>query len=174
MRALMGRKYYSVLNYHWTDAGPVEDFINKCLCYAVFGTNIRKTDPQYVDNPDGYWRDKALLDWFIPLVRLLHRAGWEPVTCAHVDGERVFLERFGSKDAVYFSLITESDHTEDCVLTIDFESLGFEPGEFSIGEIARGLPLESRGPGKVALRLEPLRTCIIALTKEQPFRSCLQ
>jgi hypothetical protein len=167
VRGFMGPKLYSILNYNWEGVpGEVEDWLNRSLAYALFSTNVgHRTREQYVDNPDGYLRDKELLDWFVPKVRLLHRAGWEPITYAEVEDEQIIIERYGSGDDIYFTLINISDKEKECNLTIDLKSLGVRSGEFLVNEIARGKALDHRGPNKLRLELEPLKTCIIAIQK---------
>lgn len=100
---------------------------------------------------------------------MLSRAGWEPVTDAVTDGQKVFVERYGQGDTVYFALLSEHSQEQSCVLTMDLESLGFKPSEipprFLVDEIAQGAPVRTVGPNKVAVSLKPYRTCIIAVRK---------
>jgi len=164
---------YAPTNARWEDGPAVERWVNRCLCYGMFGTNVRtysheKGKIKYY-YPAVYQRDQRLFDWFVPKVRLLSRAGWEPVTCARASGEKVLVERYGSGDKVYLAIMSEADSPQDCVLTVDLGSLGFDPSDhphrLRIDEMAQGTPLGLTTPGQVALRLEPHKTCVIAIQK---------
>jgi len=167
IRTTMGKKPYAFLNYHWENAAVVEAFLNRCLCYAIFGSNTRNpfTGDDYLENPQGYQRDKQLLDWYIPKAQLLSRAGWEPITHASVTGEDVYMERFGDGDRVYFSVFNDGKESRDCTLTVDFEALGFSPGQCSLTEIARETALKAGATGPVSFSAEPLKCYIFLLKK---------
>ena len=98
VRVFMGRKPYAFLNYHWDDGALVEEFVNKSLCFGIFASTSTNffSGVQYENHPQGYLRDKKLLDWYVPLVRRLSQAGWEPVRYAAIDGEGISCERFGT------------------------------------------------------------------------------
>ena len=168
VRTFMGQKQYAFLSYHWEDVGKVEEFVNRSLCYAIFASNSTNffTGVQYEDHPDGYLRDKALLDWYVPLVRKLSRAGWEPVTYAAISGKKVLLERFGSGDRVYFTVFSEHTAAQDCTLTVDLDALGFAPEGYGFSEIGRQTPLVVREGRQVTLSVAPLKCCIVALTRK--------
>ena len=91
-RVTMGKKLYIPTNATWEDPDELERYYNKCIVYALFATNVRlynmdvaKIKPYY---PEFYRRDTQLRAWFVPKVRLLSRAGWEPVTCPERPGTR--------------------------------------------------------------------------------------
>jgi hypothetical protein len=178
VRTLMGRKYYAVINYFWTDPDKVEEFFNRSLCFGLFASNTKTYPPgedyveggnegtSYVDNPDGYLRDKKLLNWFVPKVRMLHEAGWEPATHAKVSGATgISLERFGTGNSVYFTMFNESADKKECQLEIDLAGLGFTEGTPDYKELARNVEPEVLAENKVKLTLEPYKTYIINITK---------
>lgn len=121
-RAAMGKKPYLVLKYHWDDAENVREVFNHCLCYGVFVTCSNGLGKVYWTNPEGYPRDKALYEWYMPLVRTLSKAGWEPVTWASSPTEGLRFERYGSGDEVYFTMYN-TGFEQLCVLNIDTGSL---------------------------------------------------
>jgi hypothetical protein len=166
IRVLMGRKQFAFLNYHWEERDKVEEFINKSLCHGIFASNSSNffTDVEYENHPNGYLRDKKLLDWFVPLVRQLSRAGWEPVRRATVNNKAVSCERFGRGDTVYFTLYNDSAAKVSCALDVDLKALGFGENA-AVAEIARQSTLTRPEPGRVVLDVEPKRTCIIRINK---------
>jgi hypothetical protein len=168
VRTFMGKKHYAFLSYHWEDAAKVEEFVNRSLCHAIFASNSTNffTGVQYENHPEGYLRDKKLLDWYIPLVRRLSHAGWEPVTHAAIIGEKVLLERFGGGDHVYFTLFNENMAAQDFTLTVDLDALGFTPDACTFSEIARGTTLNVTEGNQLTLPLAPLKCDIVALTNK--------
>ena len=166
VRIFMGRKHYAFLNYAWEDAGKVEEFVNKSLCYGIFASTSTNffTGVTYENHPNGYLRDKKLLDWYVPLVRRLSRAGWEPVRYGAVDHEDVSCERFGHGKVVYYTLYNDSSGKATCTLEVDLEALGFAEGAAVFHEVARHASLARPKANRVTLELEPKRTCVIRIT----------
>ena len=168
IRVLLGRKQFAFLNYHWDDAAKVEEFVNKSLCYGIFASTSANffSGVEYENHPQGYLRDKPLLDWFVPLARQLSRAGWEPVRYAAVNNKAVSCERFGSGDVVYFTLYNDADGKADCTLDVDLKALGFA-GDAAFTEIARQSSLTRAQPGSVNLNLEPKRTYVVQVARRR-------
>ena len=117
-RAGMGYKPYLILKYHWTKAEEVRDMFNQALCYDVFVTNSNNFGLDYWSNEQGYPRDKDLYAWYVPLVRTLSKAGWEPVTYATSPTEGVWFERYGRDGDIYFTLYNPGPERE-CALEIE-------------------------------------------------------
>jgi hypothetical protein len=161
-RVLMGRKPYALLNYAWEDGAKVEQFVNKSLCYGIFASTSTNffSGVQYETHPNGYLRDKKLLDWYVPLVRMLSEAGWQPVRYAAVEPQDVSCERFGS-GRTYFTLYNDSERKTTCKLTLDLKSLNLDPQNVVFSEIGRNTPVTQLAPGAAALELEPKRTYVI-------------
>lgn len=122
-RAAMGYKPYLVLKYGWTKAEEVRDMFNQAVCYDVFVTNSNNFNLDYWSNEDGYYRDKGLYAWYVPLVRTLSKAGWEPVTYATSPTAGVWFERYGKGENVYFTLYN-SGPEQECALEIETGPLG--------------------------------------------------
>ena len=169
VRVFMGKKQYAFLNYAWQDGAKVEEFVNKSLCYGIFASTSTNffSGVHYEDHPNGYLRDKKLLDWYVPLVRRLSRAGWEPVRYARVDHEDVCCERFGSGNPMYYTLYNDSTAKAGCTLEIDLKSLGMTAA--SLDEIARHAPLSRPKPGTATLELAPQRTYVIQVSPRATF-----
>lgn len=121
-RAAMSQKPYLVLKYHWENVDNVQEVFNHCLCYGVLVTCSNGLGKTYWTDPNGYPRDKSLYEWYVPLVRTLSKAGWEPVTWASSPTEGLRFERYGSGDEVYFTIYNTGPEQE-CALYIDTVSL---------------------------------------------------
>ena len=171
-RIMLGRKYYALINYDWEDQAKVEQFFNRSLAYAIFASNTtnygkggeyvegKHEGIRYIDNPNGYYRDKALLDWFLPKAQLLQKAGWQPVTLAEASGSpKLFVERYGDGDEVYFAVFNDSDQKVDAALKVDAKQLGLGKAKFK--EIARDSVLDTAEEGTVKFALEPYKTVIV-------------
>ena len=177
-RTLMGRKYYAIINYEWSNPAQMETFFNRSLCFDVFASNTKVYPPgehyveggnegiSYVDNPSGYERDKKLLDWFVPKARLLYQAGWEPVTRARVSGgDHLYVERYGAGRHIYFTVFNDTPEPQPCVLKIDLQSLGFTAGTPDYRELAQIAEPERLAKDKVRLALGGYRTSLLQVTE---------
>jgi hypothetical protein len=176
VRIFMGRKYHALFNYHWQDPEKVEEFYNRSLCYAIFASNTKDyfsggeyiehvhEGVDYVNNPEGYYRDKKLIDWFVPKARMLYQAGWQPVSYAHLTGENVYLERYGNGKTIYFTVFNDSDSNVEAVIKFDLNNLGFkEQPEYK--EISYNAEPKVLGNNTIKLSMEPYKTYIISITK---------
>ena len=165
VRVFMGRKHYAFLNYHWEDPAKVSEYFNKALAYAIFATCSRNfmTGVEYENHPNGYLRDKELIDWFVPLARLLSRAGWEPVRHATIAGGTVVCERFGASGTVYFAVFNDQKTNQACTLQLDLARLGFRPDAVQVTEVARQARIEQAG-NRVRLTVPSKKTLILKVT----------
>ncbi len=79
------------------------DYMNACLPYAaepslfkIFSNTNVEFYHSFFERPDWYNRYRPIFVEYLPLVRRLALAGWEPVTHARASDARVIVERFGS------------------------------------------------------------------------------
>ncbi|HVE15536.1 MAG TPA: hypothetical protein VNB29_02310, partial [Chthoniobacterales bacterium] len=107
-------------------------------------------------------------DWYVPLVRKLSRAGWEPVRGASVEGTNVSSERFGSGSAVYLTLYNDGAAKSAATVRPDFAALGFKPDSVKIAEIGRNTPVRSGENGALTLELEPKKTYVLEISSANP------
>ena len=101
--------------------------------------------PGYVE---WYERDGDIYRRYIPIIKRLSAAGWEPVTHATAAQDYVRVERFGPRDrVVYFTLLNEGAQTCEVTLTIDTQALGAGGlGVRSITDLLADAPMEPDGP----------------------------
>lgn len=99
-RAMAGSKpYLMLMNNRFDDGSHMEEYFQRSLFWAVYpsmfhGHTSEKEVP-YFYNPVWYNRDRELFRKYIPLIRKLDLAGWEPVTCADVTPAHIRVERYG-------------------------------------------------------------------------------
>lgn len=179
VRILMGRKYCTLTNYEWHDEAKVKEFYNRSLAHAIFASNTMtyagngeyvenvNEGLSYVDNPKGYYRDKTLLDWMLPKVTMLQKAGWQPITRARVEGDAqgVVLERFGQGDKIFLTLFNETDARKTCSVKLDLAALGFEAGTADYREIAYDTPVKTEGHDRFEFSLEPRQAYVVIVSK---------
>lgn len=86
------------MNDPFEDASHLEEYFQRCLFYAVFPSMFHAhtgTSAAYFWEPRYPNRDRALFLKYVPLVRMLDEAGWEPIPYAKTEPEDVRVERYG-------------------------------------------------------------------------------
>ena len=79
------------------------DYMNTCLLYAaepslfkIFSKTNLEFYYSFFERPDWYNKYRPIFVQYLPLVKKLALAGWEPVTGARASDPRAIVERFGS------------------------------------------------------------------------------
>lgn len=136
-RTLLRNKPYSpLLNTRFDQMGPevVADYFNKSLLYDIFpsffnGTYMKDdkwVTVHYFKDEKFYERDRHLFKKYIPILRRLFDAGWEPVTHARVTPPSVRIERYGPapNGEVLFAVYNPSNAKVDAALSVDVSEKG--------------------------------------------------
>ena len=108
-RTLLRNKPYSpLMNTRFDQMGHevVEEYFNKSLLYGIFpsffnGAYMKDGKwvvSRYFTEPRFYERDRPLFRKYIPVLRRLFDAGWQPVTLAWAKPAGVRVERYGPTD----------------------------------------------------------------------------
>jgi hypothetical protein len=89
---------------------------------------VRALFGNYWNTPEFHNRDRHLFRRYVPLIVRLCEAGWEPVTHAWSDNERVLVERFGrwSDGNLHFTIHNASDQLQNAIIAIDAAKLGLK------------------------------------------------
>jgi hypothetical protein len=142
-RAAACRKPGLLLNYFRigqnldTRAGG-EKFFRYATAYGLFPSIGRFTDEAYEKFGD-------LQHLYVPIVKQLFRAGWEPITWAVADEPAVRLQRFGSRLPMYFTLLNPEPVPRVVRLSIDARRLGLGKGLRAVEMVsAASLPLTQK------------------------------
>ncbi len=132
-RVLAYRKPFLPLNNEFFDreftAEVAEDYFRWALFYgfppSCFAPGAGAFG-NYWNNPEFHNRDRHLFRRYVPLIVRLCEAGWEPVTHALSDNEKVLVERFGrwSEGNLHFTVYNASDQMQNAVVAIDAAKLG--------------------------------------------------
>jgi uncharacterized repeat protein (TIGR01451 family) len=103
----------------------VEDYFQVSLFYGLYPSMFSHDaakDP-YWDDPSLYNRDRDLFKRYIPLIRRLNVAGWEPVTYATMDQDGVYIERFGDWPDLHFTLRNTTTVTVAATVSLQANAL---------------------------------------------------
>jgi hypothetical protein len=96
----------------------VEKYMKRCLAYGMFPGffSANAAEGHYFTRPELYNRDRALFRRYLPLCKRVAEAGWEPITQARTDNERVYVERFGDR---YWTVFNDSPRPHSVTLTLE-------------------------------------------------------
>ena len=113
------------MNTHYDDFGPdmVEKYMQRCLFYGMFPgffSEDASSNP-YFGNPKWYNRDRHLFRKYLPVIKPIAEAGWEPMTLARTDDPAVWVERFGRgpETGLYFTVMNTADEAKQVTLSLD-------------------------------------------------------
>jgi hypothetical protein len=171
-RALCRQKPYCLLmNTDYAKLTPalVERYFQRCLFYGIwpgfFDQEAASKDPYWTSAKKWYDRDRPLFRKYIPLLRRLTAAGWQPLTYASCDNSKILVERFSPDPggAVFLTLLNDSPDTQSGTVTADLKALGMK-GPASTRELVSGNAVTPSGPGwKFCLR--PHQAEVLCLTR---------
>ena len=134
-RALCRQKPYCLLmntDYAKFTSELVERYFQRCLCYGVwpgfFDEEAASKDPYWGSAKKWYERDRPLFRKYIPLLRRLTAAGWQPLTHASCGNSNILVERFGPEPggAVFLTLLNDTADTQSGTVTADPHALGLK------------------------------------------------
>lgn len=98
----------------------VERYFRICLFYGFYPSMFshNAADDPYWRDPTLYNRDRDLFKRYVPLIRRLNMAGWQPVTYAYASDGNVRIERFGTWPNLHFTLRNASESVRDVNITV--------------------------------------------------------
>lgn len=144
-RTLSGPRPYLLLmntNYAQLTSERVEAYFQRCMAWGIYPSMFSAdaaTNP-YWESSLLYNRDRPLFRKYIPVIRQLASAGWEPVPYARANSDTVGIERFGNR---FLTLRNRSNTAVTTALTV--ESARFAPGRagdtITIRDVLTGIVL---------------------------------
>jgi len=167
-RTLSGAKPYLMLqNTDFSKFGHayMERYMEKLLFYGIFPSAFSAT----ADNATNYWknaafydRDRSLFLHYIPLVKAVAEAGWEPLTLASASSPSIAMERYGEDDEVYLTLMNQGTTAVSATIAFDAPAAGLGSAA-SAEEITAGAPVSFAG-GQFTISLEPEEVKVVKFT----------
>lgn len=124
-RTMCGQKPYLLLqntNFDKFTPDMVEKYFQRSLFYAVYPSmfSVDAANNPYWETPRWYNRDRALFVKYIPLIKRLSAAGWQPITNARSANTKVYVERYGLR---LFTLFNDSAELQTTTVTIQSEGI---------------------------------------------------
>jgi hypothetical protein len=103
-RAISGQKPYGFLqaaNFDQLTGPLVEQYFQDCLFWGFLPSffSADGANNPYWTKPEWYERDRHFFQTYIPIIRRLATAGWQPLGSVPVDSENLWVENFGSDDS---------------------------------------------------------------------------
>ena len=132
-RALCRQKPYCLLmNTDYSRLTPelVERYFQRCLFYGIwpgfFDEEAASKDPDWGSVKKWSERDRPLFKKYIPWLRRLTAAGWQPLTHACCDNSNIRIERFGpdADGTVFLTLLNDTTEPQSGVVMADLKALG--------------------------------------------------
>jgi len=120
-----GKPYLLLMNTDYNAFTPdlVEKYLQRSLSYGMFPGMFshNAADNPYWQNPKWYERDRPQFKKYLPVIKQVAEAGWQPVTLAVCDNQHILVERFGPDSAgkVYLTLLNDSDGLQEGSLRLD-------------------------------------------------------
>ncbi|MDQ1296518.1 MAG: hypothetical protein QG611_496 [Bacteroidota bacterium] len=142
-----------------------EIYFEKLMAYGFFPSFFS------VDaSNDPYWRDEKKIEngrpffkKYIPVIKKIAAAGWEPVTGAVCNSGSIRIERFGGTNEIYFTVRNNGDQDKLCIVSLDLAELGI-PRKFSAFEMVNNQAVKI-AHNKLYLTIPSGRTRVIQISK---------
>ncbi len=167
-RTLSGRKPYLLLmNTDYDQLKPelVELYFQRSLALGLFPGMFshNAADNPYWKNPAWYNRDRPLFKKYIPLIKKIAEAGWEPVTGVRSDQATVTLERFGApgKGIVYLTVYNHFSQPQMARLRLDPQELG-KSARLETTDLLRGRSFPTMAQ-TVEITLDPQQAAVLTI-----------
>src|SRR5262249_13561682 len=156
-RTMSGAKPYLLLmntDYEVFTPEMVEQYFQRSLFYGMFPGMFshNAADNPYWQNPKWYNRDRPLFKKYLPLIKRVAEAGWQPVTWAECDNARIFVERFGPdrSGTLFITLFNGADTRQDGKVSFDSATAGLgDP--VRARDLISGRPMDGAGAWSVGL-----------------------
>lgn len=123
-RALCCQKPYCFLmNSDFTKFSfeTTERFMRRSLAFGMFPGffSADASTGHYFKNPDLFERDRPLFKKYLPIIRQVAEAGWEPIPLTASNCENVIVQRFGTKPNLFLTVYNDSDQPQTVRLAFD-------------------------------------------------------
>ncbi|MBV9866180.1 MAG: hypothetical protein JO316_12575 [Abitibacteriaceae bacterium] len=157
--AAYAKPYLLLMNTNFDAFGPevMEKYFQRSLFYGMYPSMFshNAADNPYWSNPKWYNRDRSLFKKYVPLIKWIAEAGWQPVTDAMVDNPHIAIERFGpsANGSLYFTLRNDTTQRQSGEVMID-NSLSKYITDASTQELISGHLIERAG-NRFSVVLEP-------------------
>jgi len=136
------RPFLFLQNTHYDAFGSdlVEKYFQRSLFYGMYPSMFshNAAEDPYWKNPKMYNRDRPLFVKYLPIIKQIAEAGWEPVTHAQSDNPNIYVERYGPDDdgRTYIAVLNDSQEAVESSVRVDTSALSVSGS--NIAEILSG------------------------------------
>jgi hypothetical protein len=128
----------------------VEEYFRKSLLWGFFPSMFSpgaSSFGNFWQTPDYHNRERALFRTYIPLIRRVAEAGWEPVTRARATAADVMVERFGSGETLHLTCHNPGRDPRVFDLALEIGTLAIPPAASLAADLVSGrtAPLAREG-----------------------------
>ncbi|HXP59466.1 MAG TPA: hypothetical protein VN829_03190 [Dongiaceae bacterium] len=181
-RALAGtRPYGYLLNTDFTkvSSAAMETYMRVCASYGIYPSafSADASSNNYFEQPALYERDRPLFKKYVPIIRALSLAGWQPVTAATVGNTSVGIEAFGTNPVTgghYLTARNLGAQTQAATVSFDTRLWAFPGAQWlRLTNLCDGGSLGinlASGSNTVTLTLQPYQCVIYAVQAGPPPR----
>lgn len=132
-RALMHRKPYGTLmNMDFSNLTfeRSEQYMQISLFYGIYASmfSADASTNAYWTQPALYERDRPLFKKYVPLVRTLNQAGWQPLSHATSSHPAIYVERYGHGNPLYLTLRNDGSNAAAGTVTLNTTAVGLLGG----------------------------------------------
>lgn len=168
-RVMAYQKPFLLLIYNVHDKpAKAAYYYHLCTFYGIYPSfgNL-----SLFETPESYAPIAALNNRFVPVLRALGGAGWQPVTWARSTDKDVWLERWGQgpRGPVYLTAYNAARQARRPVLTIDPAPLGLRTPRLRLEDQLSGDHWECKpgrkGTVRVAVEIPPHRTRVLLVRR---------
>jgi len=142
-----------------------EIYFEKLMAYGFFPSFFSVNA-----SSDPYWKDQKKIEngrpffkKYIPIIKQIASAGWQPVTFASSNVPSVRVERFGNAGDLYFTIRNNGNQDAKCIVTPDLSALKIS-GKLSATELVSNQPVKVEN-NKLYLNISAQRTQVIQISK---------
>ena len=175
-RTLSYQRPYNLLmntDFDQFTSALVERYFQASLFYGLYPSmfSANSYSSRYWETSSLYDRDRPLFKRYIPLIRRLNTAGWQPVTFAASSNTNVYVERFGNGPNPHFTLRNMLETPVNVTLTLDATALGLPASDLKALALLRetNIPVNGAGAARtVTLILPAFATEVLYLSTATP------
>ncbi|MHB8971608.1 MAG: hypothetical protein ACYC3X_18585 [Pirellulaceae bacterium] len=161
------KPYMFLMNTHfetWTRE-MTERYMQVCLFYGMFPGFFSENASSncYFANPAWYNRDRELFMRYMPIIRQIAQAGWEPITHATTSADGIWVERWGSEPSkgLYMTVMNTTDTQQSQQVNVELkDATGCRVVSLLTGQAIGEMPsvqLQLMAHAVEALRIEPMQ-----------------
>ncbi len=178
----MGKPYCFLMNTDFSKFGKdaTERYMKRATAYGCFPSffSANASSDHYFENSELYNRDRDLFKKYMPVVKRVAQAGWEPDPCAVTNDPKLYVERFGAtpdapratnpmttEKSIYLTLFNDSQETKEFRVTLTPELRALVDAGSEIRELFDNAPVALNDQGEIVGVLPAQDVKVFAIAK---------